>query len=263
MKDYLFGWFTPNQPADYDRMWATRAFWIVFAGVLWFFSPFEFLPTPSEVVAALEDLWTNYNLGSQLLTSFLLNIEAILWSLVLSLGLAYASSFAVVQPLVQVLGKLRFLSMVGLSFAFTLMTSSGHTLKVSMLVFTITVFFVTGMADVIASIPQEQYDLARTLRMNEWEVLWEVVVLGTADQAFVVLRQNAAIGWMMLSFVESMERSEGGIGALLATQDKYFHMAAIMGIQLLVLSMGLGQDYSIAWLRTFFCPYADLTRKRA
>lgn len=118
------------------------------------------------------------------------------------------------------------------------------------------------MMDVISQIPQEQYDLARTLRMGDWEVLWEVVVRGTQDQAWVVLRQNAAIGWLSLSMIEAMERSEGGIGALLATQDKYMHLSAVMAIQILVLAMGLGQDYSLGWLRTTLCPYADLARKR-
>lgn len=253
---------TPNQPADRQtRQWIV-GWWVVATGMLWLLSPFPFLPTPGEVISALGDLWTNYDLASQLLVSFTLNLQAILLSLVLALSLAYASTFQLLKPMVLVIGKLRFLSMVGLSFAFTIMTTSGHQLKLAMLTFTIVVFFVTGMVDVLSGIPQEQYDLARTLRMSEWQVLWEVVVLGTADEAFVVLRQNAAIGWMMLSFVESMERSEGGVGALLATQDKYFHMAAIMGVQLLVLGMGLGQDWALGWLRGVCCPYADLTRRR-
>lgn len=255
-------WFRPNQPITEENMLYIKLGWVAGLILLWIMSPFPFLPQPGEVFSALGDLWTNSNLGQNLLTSFTLNIEAIVLSLGLSLVLAYASSCAVLRPAIQMFGKLRFLSMVGLSFAFTVMTSSGHQLKLAMLVFTISVFFATGMADVIASIPKEQYDLAKTLRMSDWEALYEVVILGTADQAWVVLRQNAAIGWMMLSFVESMERSEGGIGAMLATQDKYFHMASIMGIQILVLGMGLGQDYSLAWLRTVICPYADMTRRR-
>lgn len=255
-------YLTPNQPVSQAQTQTILWAWVAGSLALWLVSPFPFLPTPGEVLVALGDLWTNYSLGDQLLVSFTLNLQAIVLSLVVALLLAYLSTFPAIKPVVLVIGKLRFLSMVGLSFAFTIMTTSGHQLKLAMLVFTISVFFVTGMADVILSIPQEQYDLARTLRMSEWQVLWEVVILGTADEAFVVLRQNAAIGWMMLSFVESMERSEGGVGALLATSDKYFHMAAIMGIQILVLGMGLSQDYAISWLRRTCCPYAELLVKR-
>lgn len=236
--------------------------WVALTALAWITSPFPFLPQPLEVFQALGDLWANYNLGQQLVTSFTLNLEAIAVSSVVSLGLAYLGTLGLIKPLVVAFGKLRFLSMVGLSFAFTVMTTSGHQLKLAMLVFTISVFFTTGMVDVVLSIPQEKYDLAKTLRMGAWTTLYEVVILGTAEQAFVVLRQNAAIGWMMLSFVESLERSDGGIGALLATQDKYFHMSAIMGVQLLVLGLGLAQDYSLGWLRLVVCPYADLARRR-
>ena len=51
--------------------------------------------------------------------------------------------------------------------------------------------------------------------MGEWRVVWEVVILGTIDKAFEVFRQNAEIGWMMLTMVESMYRQGGGIGRLL------------------------------------------------
>jgi NitT/TauT family transport system permease protein len=245
---------------------STREFivtgWVLFAYVLWVVSPFPFLPNPAEVLTSLTDLWQNYNLGQQLLTSFTLNLEAIALSCILSLALAYLSTIAAFSPVVAAFGKLRFLSWYGLVFFFTMLTNSGHALKLSMLVFGVSVFFATGMADVIAAIPQEQYDLARTMRMNDWEMLWEVVVRGTQAEAWVVLRQNAAMSWLLISFVESIERSEGGVGALLATQDKYFHIAAIMGIQLLVLTMGLGQDFALGWLRQVCCPWADLTRKK-
>jgi ABC-type nitrate/sulfonate/bicarbonate transport system permease component len=98
--------------------------------------------------------------------------------------------------------------------------------------------------------------------MSDWEILWEVVVLGTAADALIVLRQNAAMSLLLISFVESIERSEGGIGAMLATQDKYFRISAVMGIQLCVLALGLGQDYALGWLRLAACPFADLARRR-
>ena len=57
----------------------------------------------------------------------------------------------------------------------------------------------------------DKFDHARSLRFSDWRVVWEVVVLGTADKAFEILRQNAAIGWMMLTMVEGISRSEGGM----------------------------------------------------
>jgi NitT/TauT family transport system permease protein len=177
--------------------------------------------------------------------------------------LAYLTVLAGFRPIVTFLSKLRFLSMIGLSFFFTVATKTQHQLKISLIVFSISVFFVTGMADVIESIPKEQYDLARTLRMSPWRVVWEVVVLGQIDKAFDVLRQNAAIGWMMLTMIESMVRSEGGIGAMLTTANKHFYLNAVFAIQITILLTGLGQDALIGVLKNkVFCSYASLGSER-
>jgi NitT/TauT family transport system permease protein len=228
---------------------------------IWVFSPSVFLPRPKEVFQALSEMWMQ-GLGGELITSFYLNLQAIALSTVLSLLMAYMTVIPFFRPIVNLLSKLRFLSMVGLTFFFTLMATTGHELKLFLLVFSVSVFFVTGMAEVVASIPKEKFDLARTLRMGEWRVVYEVVVLGQADKAFEVLRQNAAMGWMMLTMVEGISRSEGGVGAMLLNQNKHFHLSAVFAIQLTILVLGLGQDYAIGLLRNLFCPYADLTLER-
>ena len=173
---------------------------------IWILSPTVFLPKPVEVFHALNEMWME-GLGGELITSFFLNLQAIALSTLLSLLLAYLTVIPFFRPIVALLSKLRFLSMVGLTFFFTLMATSGHELKLYLLVFSVSVFFVTGMAEVVAAIPKEKFDLARTLRMGEWRVVYEVVVLGQADKAFETLRQNAAMGWMMLTMVDGTCRS--------------------------------------------------------
>jgi len=66
------------------------------------------------------------------------------------------------------------------------------------------------------------------------------------------------MGWMMLTMVEGISRSEGGIGALLLNQNKHFHLEAVFAIQLSILIIGLFQDYMLGVAKKFICPYADL-----
>lgn len=250
--------FSPNSALDKNAVRILIGAQIALAVLLWTFSPFVLLPKPAEVLHAFSDMWQE-GLGAELITSFSLNLQAIAVATVLSLLLAYATVMPFFRPVVALLSKLRFLSLVGLTFIFTLLARSGHQLKLSLLVFSVSVFFVTGMADVIAGIPKEMYDLARTLRMGEWRVVWEVIVLGQIDKAFDVLRQNAAIGWMMLTMVEGIVRSEGGVGTILLDQNHHFRLAAVFAIQLTILALGLLQDYGIGMLKNLFCPYATLT----
>ncbi len=260
MKEFL-SIFSPNKTLSKSTGTLLLASQVAILLYVWFSSSFVFLPNPGETWHAFGELWKE-GLGTELATSFMLNLQSIGWALAASLLLAYASVVPFFRPLVEFLSKLRFLSLAGLTFFFTMAAHSGHELKLYLLVYSISVFFVTSMADVLASIPKVQYDLARTLRMGEWRVVWEVIILGQADKVFDVLRQNAAIGWMMLTMIEGMSRSEGGVGAVLLNQNKHFHLSAVLAIQLVILAVGLGQDYAIGLLKGIFCPYANITLER-
>lgn len=252
---------SPNRVISRQTVRWLIGFQLLMLFFIWIFSPTVFLPKPKEVLQALSEMWME-GLGAELITSFNLNLQAIALSTILSLLLAYLTVIPFFRPIITLLSKLRFLSMVGLTFFFTLMATTGHELKLYLLVFSVSVFFVTGMAEVVAAIPKEKFDLARTLRMGEWRVVYEVVILGQADKAFETLRQNAAMGWMMLTMVEGISRSEGGVGAMLLNQNKHFHLSAVFAIQISILFLGLGQDYVIGLLRRVFCPYATLTLER-
>jgi NitT/TauT family transport system permease protein len=238
------------------------SFQLGIALLLWMVSPFKVLPQPEEVFHAFGRLWADQGLGHELFVSFQTNLEALAISSVLSLGCAYLTVVPFCRPLVAAISRGRFLSLAGFTFVFTLLFGGGHPLKVSLLVFGMTVFFVTSMATVVSEIPQETFDHARTLRMGEWRTVWEVVVLGTLGQAWEVTRQNAAIGWMMLTMVEGISRAEGGVGVLLLNQSKHFHLPEIFAIQIAILGMGLLQDSGLRGLRRLCCPWADLTLER-
>jgi len=258
----LLGSFAPNRVVSKNAVRIIVVFQLVVLLLVWATSSFPLLPKPKGVWEAFLYLWGHEGLGGELITSFLLNVQAMVIATVISLGLAYLTVVPFLRPIVAAVSKGRFLGMVGLTFFFTLMFGSGHHLKVSLLVFGVGVFFVTSMMDVVAQVPKNKFDLARTLRMGEWRVVWEVIVLGRADAAFDMLRQNAAMGWMMLTMVEGISRSEGGIGAMLLNQNKHFLLEGVFAIQICILILGLFQDYAIGLAKKFICPYADLQLER-
>jgi NitT/TauT family transport system permease protein len=254
--------FLPNRAISPNTLRIIVAFQAAILLLIWINSPFKVLPQPMEVFRAFENLWMNQGLARELWTSFMLNVEALALSTLLSLALSYLTVLPFFRPVALAVSKGRFLGLIGLTFVFTLMVGGGRPLKLALLVFGMTVFFITSMASVVLEIPRERFDHARTLRMGEWQVVWEVVILGTADRAIEVLRQNAAIGWMMLTMVEGISRSEGGIGAMLLNQNKHFHIAEVFAIQLTILFVGLFQDYLIGGLQRLLCPYAGLVLEK-
>jgi NitT/TauT family transport system permease protein len=163
---------------------------------------------------------------------------------------------------VAAVSKLRFLGLTGLVIPFTLITGGGYELKVWLLTFGMTTYFVTAMAQVVLDIPREQYDHMRALGAGELRTLWETVILGTADKALDVLRQNLAIGWTMITMVEGISRAEGGLGAMILNQNKHFRLAEVYAIMILILVVGLLLDYLMGVLARVACPYAQLERVR-
>jgi len=251
----------PNQWVPQRTYLTMAAAWAAVVVLLWLFASGIF-PSPAKVADALGNLTAQQGLLGELLTSLTLFGESLLVAVLISFGLAYLSVVPALRPIVTALTKARFLSLVGFTFVFTLLFSGGHALKLALLVFGISAFLLTSMVDIVAAVPTEKLDHARTLRMGDWRVVWEVVILGQMGAAFDAIRQNAAMGWMMLTMVEGLVRGEGGIGTMLMDQQKHFNLAAIVAVQGVFLIAGFFQDAFLAWMKGVLVPSAALVTAR-
>lgn len=253
--------FIPTRTLSAKTLKAIALFQAVLVLFFWFLVPSKMLPSPGEVLNAFSRLWYQ-GFAQEIYSSFTLNLEALAVSTAISLALSYLLVIPFFSPIINIVSKLRFMGLVGWSLVFTLTFGGGHYLKVSLLVFGMSVFFVTAMASVVASIPKERFDHARTLRMGGWRILYEVVVLDTLADAWECMRQNAAIGWMMLTMVEGLSRSEGGIGILLLNQNRVFKLDGIFAIQLSILFLALFQDAVLGFLQKVLFPYHFMGKER-
>lgn len=252
--------FLPNRAVDRPTMLALVALWVVAAFVVWLASPWQSLPGPGEVWRALGQLWWKGGMGPEMFTTLKLITHALLLTITISMALSYLTVIAFFRPLVEAICKLRFLGMTGLVFPLTLLTGGGYALKVVLLTFGMTTFFVTAMAQTVMEIPREQFDYLRVIGASEGRIIWEVVVRGTLDKAFDVTRQNLAMGWAMITMVEGISRAEGGIGALILNQNKHFHLAEVYAILIAILGLGLLLDYLMGLAVRLLCPYVSFDR---
>jgi NitT/TauT family transport system permease protein len=250
----------PNRSVDRATMLGLVAAWLVAGVVVWLASPWQSLPGPGEVWAALGSLWWKHGMGPELFTTLKLITHALLLTVVISMLLSYLTVIALFRPLVAAISKLRFLGLTGLVFPFTLVTGGGYALKVALLTFGMSTFFVTAMAQVVVEIPRSEFDHLRVLGASETRILWEVVVRGTLDRALDITRQNLAIGWAMITMVEGISRAEGGIGALILNQNKHFHLAEVYAILFAILAFGLLLDYVMGLLVRVLCPHVLFER---
>jgi len=255
---FLSRFIEPNRATSRGELRALAAVWLVALLIWWACSASGVLPTPAEVLSALRSLLLEQGLLAHLSSSLYTSLLALAWASALSALLCYSAVVPALRPLSALIGNLRFWGFAGVSVAFTLWFHGGRELKVALLTFGMTGFFVTGLHDELSVIPKERYDYARALGMSEWRVVWEVVILGTFDKFLDLMRQNAAMGWMLLTMVEALVRSEGGIGVLLANQSKHLDLASIAALQAVIFGVGLVQDLALAGLKRVLCPWALL-----
>jgi NitT/TauT family transport system permease protein len=253
----------PNRSVGARTSGVLIAAWAAAALAAWAASPVSTLPAPREVIAALDELWWRGGLGPELFTTLKLIGSALGCSLVLSLVLAWGSVIPAVRPITAGMSKLRFLGLTGLLFPFTLATGGGFALKVALLTFGMTTFLVTALARVVAEIPRSQIDYVRSLGASDSRVIWETVVRGTLDRTIDAVRQNVAMGWSMITMVEGIARSDGGVGALLLNQNKHFRLAEVHAVLAVILLVGLVIDYGMGALAGLVCPHTrfDSTAK--
>jgi sulfonate transport system permease protein len=214
------------------------------------------VPGPGRVLQRFVELWGTEYFIDNFLTSLSLTVKGMGMSVVIALLIAYGSTLPLLKPVAQLIVKFRYLTTSGLIFVFLLMTHGGASLKLTIIVFGIVPFFVNSLLNIMAEIPRAETDLCRTLRMGPWRTLLETVVVGRADYVFEVVRSNFAIAWMMITMVEGVCMSEGGLGTLMIKSNKYIDLATVFAVLLSILLFGVGCDVLLGNGRRWIFPYS-------
>jgi NitT/TauT family transport system permease protein len=255
------------------------AFWVALFLMVWTTGAASFIPTPMQTLKALPRLWNEMGLGEALWVSLELNLVAVAIMFVISYSISIATVLPIkvlgynpFKPLALLVSNGRYNGFVGMPLVFASMFATAHSVKIALLVFGTGTFTVLSLVKLFQGVPKDLFDHSRTLRMNEWRVVWEVVVLGTFDQVIDIMRTNVAMGWMMLPMIEGRYKFEGGVGALMEINAKQFDYPAVFCTLFVILLVGMGQDWLIGVFRNGLsglknlwpgvCPYANLGLER-
>jgi ABC-type nitrate/sulfonate/bicarbonate transport system permease component len=216
---------------------------------IWQINGGALIPKPLGIVEKLGQILTSDDFYMNLLTSLILTLQAIFFATLIALVFAYSYKIGLLRPLVEFMIVLRYLPLTGVIFVFTFITHGGSNLKLVLLLFGIVPFFVTSMVAAIEEINPQLYDLCKSLRMTRWQTLWRVVVMGRLDYVFEVMRQNFAICWLMITMVEGLSMSEGGIGTMLIKQNKTLELEFVFAIQTTLFILGISFDFLLRKIR--------------
>jgi ABC-type nitrate/sulfonate/bicarbonate transport system permease component len=251
---------TPFEKLSKSKKTFILAGWIVVLLLIWFLGTMgekHLFPSPAQVLKGFSELYKE-GLVVHIFNSLTLCFLSIFLAVILSMIFAYSFPIPLLKPIAEFVTKLRFLPFTGISFYITMVIHEARNMQIWIMVIFLTTFLTTSLIAVISSIPQEEFDHAKTLKCSRWEVLWQVIILGRIDYVIDVIRQNLAITWMMLVTVESIVVASGGLGFLIKNSDKFMNHGRIIALQIIILLIGLLLDWGINFLRKSIFRYSKI-----
>jgi ABC-type nitrate/sulfonate/bicarbonate transport system permease component len=252
--------FKPFEDIGKKSYSAIVVFWIVLIATFWVVSSLgdrHLFPSPQQVITGFSELY-NEGLVVHVFSSLWLCLKAIIIAVIISLTLTYFSTIPLIKPIAKALSRMRYLPLTGITFYLAILINDARTMQVWVLVVFMSTYLTTSLLSMIDAIAQEEFDHARSLKCNRWEVLWEVVIKGRFDYVIEVIRQNLAIVWMMLVTVESILVAAGGLGFLIKNSDKFMNHGRIIALQIVILVVGLSIDFVLNHLRKSFFRYSKI-----
>lgn len=247
--------FVPNSKISKEVMWGVQLVTLSLVYVLWTFWPgLELIPRPHEIASALVKLFATGSLLEEVVTSIILFLTGTFFVLLIGLPLAYLSRLPGFQPLIEGICTLRYASLYGFTFLFGTIVKDTYSLKIWLLVFGMLPYFLTSMVDAV-KVPEDEIDNGKTLRQSDWEILYHTVIIGRRHKVIEILRQNAAMGWMMLAMVEAISMGQGGVGTMLVKETKASRLDAVYAVQVTIFCIGIMCDYGFKALLLTMCPY--------
>jgi len=220
----------------------------------------EIMPKPSGILSSSWNIISDPGFLDNFVSTLSLILKGMGLAIAISLTIVYLSLVPAFRGIAIFISKLRFLTYTGLLFVFTIMLHEGSSIKISLLLFGIIPYFVTSLLSYITDIPQQEYELCYTLKFNRWKTLYEVVIKGKLHLVLEVVRQNFAIAWMMITSVEGICMSEGGLGTMMIKSNKYLKIDDVFGVLLVILILGIFFDYLFDLLKVWLFPYTDTKR---
>ena len=239
--------------------------WALLVVALWFLNPIKALPLPQEVLRAIVKMWTPdqpaQGLVYNVYVTMKLNVVGIGCASIISIVITYLSVIPVFQPFNKMVQWLRYIPILGFSMIFLSLFTIGWPMKVATLTTGMSFFLVTSMTGVVGAIPRMKYELAKVLGYNDWQVFYSVVLRPTLPQMIDMVAQNAAIGWVMITSIETYSRTEGGIGSQIYSNSAINNLAGVYGYLMIIGVIAVLEDLFFSLIKRLFFPYSLIAER--
>jgi NitT/TauT family transport system permease protein len=216
------------------------------------------LPSPVKVFSSYGDLLRE-GLVWHTFTSLKLNllgyVEAVAICIPLGFILGLYPLFDALSE--RLLASTRFLPLPAAMGIFIAAFGISSPMKIHFLAVGIIVYLLPTVVGRVRETPDVYVQTIRTLGATNWQVVWRVFVPDVLSRVFVDIGVLVAISWTYITIAESLNSSEGGLGALAYIAERQSRVDKIYAILVLIMTIGWTQDWILKKLNKVFFPWKN------
>lgn len=227
----------------------------------WF--PPQATPSPLDVLATIPNMHFENALVRNVWYTLVMNVYGMMIAAAISLPLGLLSGLL---PAFRGLSApfyvgLRFIPLPVIILPFMFMFGIGYTMKLWFLIAALSVYLIPTVIQRVDEVRQVHVNTVRTLGGSSWDVVRYVYLKEVPAKFWGDLCILTAISWTYISFVELINKGEGGIGALLYTAQRQSNVAMLYALVLIIILVAIMQTFAMVQLGKILFPYRDASKK--
>ncbi|MEJ0053993.1 MAG: ABC transporter permease subunit [bacterium] len=229
--------------------------WWLFAtlGIL----PRQIAPGPFEVLGVVPDMHFHDMLVRNVWFSFEMNLLATFIAIVISVPMGLALGLL---PFFRGMSTpffvgLRFLPLPVATILFMAWLGIGYTMKTAFLTVAIAVYLVPTVIQRVDEVRQVYVDTVRTLGANEWQLVRYVYLPDVFSRVWDDIVILVGLSWTYISFIELINKGEGGIGALIYSAQRTHSMEKYYALLLIIMFVAFIQTAIFKLIGRVLFPY--------
>lgn len=216
-----------------------------------------FLPSPGDVVKALENLWSKGYLAQDTLVSFSRVSTGFILSAIVALPLGILmGTFASIRALFEpIIGIVRYMPAPAFIPLLIIYLGIDEAPKIA-LIFIGTVFFnILMVMDSVKFVPQDLIETTYTLGGKRKQVLLEVITPYIIPRIIDTFRVNMAASWNLVVVAELLAANEG-LGKRILLAQKFLRTEEIFACLIVLGLIGFALDLFFRLLLRLSCKWA-------
>lgn len=224
------------------------------------------LPSPTRVLQAFPALITENNLIRNMCFSIGINLSGYLEAILITLPIGFLIGLIKYfrWGFQRQIDALRYIPLTALTGLFILWFGIYTEMKVHFLAFGIILYLLPVMIQRIDEVDDVYLKTVHTLGASDWQILRTVYFPSVLSRLSDDIRVLTAISWTYIIVAESINSTEGGLGALIYNVGQIrVRMDKVFALLIIIMAIGVIQDRVFVRLDRILFPHKYQARENA